>query len=131
LVEQRHLKILIIDDDEDIRWSLKEIFSNCKYYVTVTEASNAQDGFKAFKEVLPDLVLLDVRMPEINGIQLLKQLLKETKSTKVIMISGMDYKHILKETKFLGAKSFILKPFDRRIVMNVITEVMAKSPLFN
>ena len=125
------MKILIIDDDDDIRWSLKEIFSNCKFNVDVTEASNAQEGFNQFKKVSPDLILLDIKMPKINGIRLLKLILDEDKSAKVIMISGMEQEEILKETRFLGAKNFILKPFDRRIVMNVVTEVMAKSPIFH
>lgn len=131
LQQLRHVKILIIDDDEDIRWSLKEIFSTTpRFEFEVFEADNAKEGVKLFQETFPDLVLLDVNLPDVNGIKILQGIVKKYPGTNIVMISGIERERLLKETKFVGAREFICKPFDHRIVLNTLAKVLDKSPTY-
>lgn len=125
----RHVRILIIDDDEDIRWSLREIFTTTsRYEFEVLEAKDAKEGVTLFQKQYPDIVLLDVNLPDVNGIKILQGIIKKYPAANIIMISGMEREKLLKETKFVGAKEFIFKPFDHRIVLNVIAKVLDQSP---
>ncbi len=127
----RHVSVLIIDDDEDVRWSLKEILlSTPRFEFEVFEAGSAKEGAKFFEEHHPDLILLDVNLPDANGVKLLQGIIKKYGSANVIMISGIEKERLLKETRFLGSKEFICKPFDHRIVLNAIAKVVDKSPTY-
>lgn len=127
----RHVRILIIDDDEDIRWSLREIFETTpRFECEIYEAENARSGVKILQKEYPDIVLLDVRLPDADGIKLLKAILKKRESASIIMISGIDEAELLKKTKLFGAKEFIAKPFDYRIVLNVLAKVLDTTPRY-
>ena len=127
----RHVRILIIDDDEDIRWTLREILETTpRFECEVLEAKDAKEGVKVFEEKYPDIVLLDVNLPDVNGMKILHGLIKKYPGANIIMISGMEREKLLKDSKFYGAKEFIYKPFDHRIILNVIAKVLNESPTY-
>ena len=94
----------------------------------VFEAKDAKEGVEIFEKHIPDIVLLDVNLPDVNGVKILEAIHKKYPGANIIMVSGMEREKILKETKFIGAKEFIYKPFDHRIILNVIAKVLDKSP---
>ena len=105
-------KILIVDDEQDIVESLKFVLENCDY--TCYCAYNGEDGLKLAREIVPDLMILDVMMPRINGYKI-SRLLKfdqKYKNIPILMVTARsreEDKLIGEET---GADEYITKPFD-------------------
>ena len=102
-------KILIVDDDEYVVKALSDHLGR-KGYQTIT-ASNGEEGLRAVEESVPDLVLLDVIMPKMDGITLLRELKKNsaTESIPVIMITNLDNKESDTEANNLGAAAYLVK----------------------
>jgi two-component system response regulator (stage 0 sporulation protein F) len=101
-------KLLIVDDEIDIREFAKSFFK--KRGIDVFTASGGKQALEIILAENPDLVLLDVRMEEITGVDVLKQLRKTHPTTKVMMVSGVEDEETINETKALGVLGFIHKP---------------------
>ena len=101
-------KLLIVDDEVDVREFAKSFFK--KRGITVFTASGGRQALDLIAQESPDLVLLDVRMEEINGVEVLRELRQKNTATKVIMVSGIEDEEIINETKALGVTGFIHKP---------------------
>ncbi|MCL2721541.1 MAG: response regulator [Treponema sp.] len=112
-------KILIIDDEKINILSLAH-FLNPQYEIIV--AKNGITGIKAAEKQKPDLILLDVIMPEMNGYEVLEKLKEsdETKDIPVIFITGMTNAENKEKGQQLGAVDFISKPFDKAVVKEKI-----------
>ena len=103
-------KILIIDDERLVRWSLRQKCEEWGYQVV--EAAAGDPGLRLAQHESPDLVLLDVRLPDLNGIQVLEQLKKNPEAPAVIMITADPQLDDVKSALKLGAYDFIGKPLD-------------------
>ncbi len=115
--------ILICDDAAFMRMMIKDILSKNGYNV----AGEAENGLKAvekFKEVSPDLVLMDITMPEMDGIAALKEIRKLDAGAKVIMCSAMGQQAMVIESIQAGAKDFIVKPFQQDRVLEAVKKVV-------
>ncbi|MBR1770995.1 MAG: response regulator [Lachnospiraceae bacterium] len=115
--------ILICDDAAFMRMMIKDILSKNGYNV----AGEAENGLKAvekYKEVSPDLVLMDITMPEMDGIQALKEIKKLDAGAKVIMCSAMGQQAMVIESIQAGAKDFIVKPFQADRVIEAVKKVV-------
>ena len=103
-------KILIVDDERLVRWSLRQKCEEWGY--TVIEAESGEPGLKLAQRESPDLVLLDVRMPDLSGIEVLDQLKKNGDARAVIMITADPQLDDVKAALKLGAYDFVGKPID-------------------
>src|SRR6201984_1482655 len=103
-------KILVVDDERLVRWSLRQKCEEWGYQVV--EAPAGEPGLRLAQQESPDLVLLDVRMPDINGIQVLEQIKKAPDAPPVIMITADPQLDDVKSALKLGAYDFIGKPLD-------------------
>lgn len=115
--------ILICDDAAFMRMMIKDILTKNGYNV----AGEAENGLKAvekYKEVCPDLVLMDITMPEMDGIQALKEIKKLDGGAKVIMCSAMGQQAMVIESIQAGAKDFIVKPFQAERVLEAVKKVV-------
>ena len=115
--------ILICDDAAFMRMMIKDILTKNGYNV----AGEAENGLKAvekYKEVAPDLVLMDITMPEMDGIQALKEIKKLDSSALVIMCSAMGQQAMVIESIQAGAKDFIVKPFQAERVIEAVKKVV-------
>lgn len=115
--------ILICDDAAFMRMMIKDILTKNGYNV----AGEAENGLKAvekFKEVSPDLVLMDITMPEMDGIAALKEIRKLDAGAKVIMCSAMGQQAMVIESIQAGAKDFIVKPFQQDRVLEAVKKVV-------
>lgn len=101
-------KLLIVDDEIDIREFAKNYFR--KRGIEVFTASGGTEAMEIIEHEQPTLVLLDIRMEEMNGVDLLKSLRAKQNATKVIMVSGVEDEHTVAETKNLGVLGYIHKP---------------------
>ena len=107
--------ILICDDAAFMRMMIKDILTKNGYNVA-GEAENGMKAVEKFKEVNPDLVLMDITMPEMDGIQALKEIKKLDGGAKVIMCSAMGQQAMVIESIQAGAKDFIVKPYQTKRV---------------
>lgn len=115
--------ILICDDAAFMRMMIKDILTKNGYNI----AGEAENGLKAvekYNEVKPDLVLMDITMPEMDGIQALKQIKSQDPSASVIMCSAMGQQAMVIEAIQSGAKDFIVKPFQAERVLEAVKKVV-------
>lgn len=124
MLASKSIKILIVDDSEAIRIAIKEILDTISFSCKYLECDNGYDAVKLFRDESPDIVLLDIFMPRADGIQSLKAILSLNNKAKVIMITAAANAKIVHEAIKLGARDYILKPFDRITLNNVMTKVM-------
>ena len=117
-------KILVIDDEEPITMVVKASLED-KYDVATT--NSALSAFKFMSKNKVDLVLLDIKMPRINGIEALKEIKKIHPKTDVIMLTGFASEDHIQKAKELGAYGFITKPFDVRELRSYIDRVLSRN----
>ena len=115
--------ILICDDAAFMRMMIKDILTKNGYNVA-GEAENGMKAVEKFKEVNPDLVLMDITMPEMDGIQALKEIKKLDGGASVIMCSAMGQQAMVIESIQAGAKDFIVKPFQAERVIEAVKKVV-------
>lgn len=113
-------KILLADDSAFMRKVLIDILSS-EGLKNFTEVENGQQAIDKIKSDKPDLVLLDVIMPEVDGLEVLKQVGKDT---KIIIVSAVGQEQMIAEAKQNGAVGYIVKPFDRSQVLEEVKKVL-------
>lgn len=115
--------ILIVDDNQGIRKLLREVLT-CDSYHVVTAASG-QEALEQVQKELPDLVLLDIKMPGINGFELKYKLMEIDKSISIILISGYTDHQEVKEVITQGCVNYVLtKPFDLEELRGIIANLL-------
>jgi two-component system chemotaxis response regulator CheY len=117
-------KILVVDDASFMRTVLKDIIKGNGLATEVIEAADGVEGVKAYQLQKPDLVTMDVNMPRADGIQALRAIMKIDPAAKVVMVTSVEQKQIVQDAMKIGARDYIVKPFDRSNVGLVINKVM-------
>ena len=115
--------ILICDDAAFMRMMIKDILTKNGYTV-VGEAENGAKAVEKYAELKPDIVLMDITMPEMDGIQALKKIKEADPSATVIMCSAMGQQAMVIESIQSGAKDFIVKPFQADRVLEAVRKVV-------
>ncbi|AGC67598.1 chemotaxis and motility response regulator CheY [Thermoclostridium stercorarium subsp. stercorarium DSM 8532] len=115
--------ILIVDDAAFMRMMIKDILVKNGYNV-VGEAENGLKAVEKYKELSPDLVIMDITMPEMDGIQAVKQIKKINADAKIIMCSAMGQQAMVIESIQAGARDFIVKPFQADRVLEAVKKVV-------
>ena len=115
--------ILICDDAAFMRMMIKDILSKNGYNV-VGEAENGLVAVEKYMETKPDLVLMDITMPEMDGINALKKIKEKDPGASVIMCSAMGQQAMVIESIQAGAKDFIVKPFQADRVLEAVKKVV-------
>ncbi|MBI5306334.1 response regulator [Candidatus Wolfebacteria bacterium] len=114
------IKILIADDSAFMRKVLRSILEGIGFS-HFTECSNGRECLKKYREERPDLILLDIVMPEIDGLGVLKEI---GTAAKILVISAVGQEKLIEEAKGYGAKGYIIKPFDNQKVVEEIKKVL-------
>ena len=114
-------RILICDDTMFMRTVLKNLLSENGYEV-VGEAENGIEAIKKYNEFRPDLTLMDITMPEMDGIEALQGIMKINPEAKVIMCSAMGQERMVASAIKSGARDFIVKPFENERVIQAIAK---------
>lgn len=116
-------RVLIVDDAEFMRLAIKTAL--LKNGIEVAgEAGNGAEAIVKYKELRPDIVTMDITMPEMTGIESLKSIMEFDPKAKVVMVSAMGQEGLVREAIMLGAKSFIVKPFTNDHVIKTIKKVL-------
>jgi two-component system chemotaxis response regulator CheY len=116
-------RILIVDDAKFMRLTLTNILKKAQHEV-VAEADNGHKGVSLYRELKPDLVTMDITMPEMNGIEAVREIKKDFPDAKIIMCSAMGQQKMVVEAIEAGAKDFLVKPFDEHRVIDAINRVL-------
>ena len=119
-------KILIVDDEQDIVESLKFVLEGCSYMCYC--AYNGEDGLKLAREIMPDLIILDVMMPRINGYKISRLLKfdKKYKDIPILMVTARSQEEDKLIGEETGADEYITKPFDLDDVIKVVQKYLEK-----
>ena len=106
-------KVLVVDDSLVMREMIKNTL--CKDgFVLAGEASNGLEALEQYKALKPDLVTMDIVMPQEHGIDALKKIFEFDKNARVIVVSGLHQKSLLMEALEAGARDYVIKPFDAK-----------------
>jgi two-component system, chemotaxis family, chemotaxis protein CheY len=116
--------ILIVDDAAFMRMMLKNIITELGHTV-VGEGANGQQAVNLYQELKPDLVTMDITMPEMDGIAAVKEIRSKNPDAKIIMCSAMGQQALVLEAIQSGAKDFIVKPFEKDRIRDAITRVLS------
>jgi two-component system chemotaxis response regulator CheY len=125
------VKVLIVDDAMFMRNMIAEIFNGKKYkdedYQVVAEAENGIEAVEKYKEHNPDIVTMDIVMPEMTGIEALKEIMSMDSGANVIMCSALGQDSLVMEALDAGAKDFIVKPFQPEKVLDVVIRILGET----
>ena len=116
-------RVLIVDDAAFMRLKTSKFLTECGY--EVVEASNGAEAVDAYKRQKPDCVLLDITMPDMDGLTALKELRKIDPEARVTMLTAMGQQSIVLDALKSGAKDFIVKPFDSARVLAAVQKMVA------
>ncbi|MGI6330674.1 MAG: response regulator [Zhaonellaceae bacterium] len=117
-------RILIVDDAAFMRMMIKDILTKHGYEV-VGEAENGTKAVQIYKELKPDLVTMDITMPEMDGIQAVREIKKIDSSAKIIMCSAMGQQMMVMEAIQAGARDFVVKPFQQERVIQAVEKAFS------
>lgn len=118
-------KILIVDDAAFMRMMLKDMLSKAGYEIA-GEAENGEIALQKYKELKPDLVTMDITMPNADGIAALKSIIEFDATAKIIMCSAMGQQAMVIESIQNGAKDFVIKPFQQDRVLEAVRKVVGE-----
>lgn len=115
--------ILLVDDANFMRMMLKDILTKNGYEI-VGEASNGAEALQKYKELKPDLVTMDITMPDVDGIQGVKLIRAFDPNANIIMCSAMGQQAMVVDAIKGGAKDFIVKPFNAERVVEAVKKIL-------
>ncbi len=114
-------KVLIVDDAVFMRGLIKDVFSSPEFEI-VGEATNGIEGVEKFKELKPDIIIMDIVMPFKSGIEATREIRQLSGNVIIIMCSALGQETLVMEAIEAGANDFIVKPFKKDEVMTVVSK---------
>ena len=120
-------KVMIVDDSMFVTKQISQILTSEGFDVVAT-AANGEEGVDKYKELYPkvDLVTMDITMPKMDGVTALEKIIEFDKDAKVVMISALGKQDLVKKSLLIGAKNYIVKPLDRKKVLERIVMTLKK-----
>ncbi|MBP5251315.1 MAG: response regulator [Treponema sp.] len=118
-------RVLVVDDSMFVAKQLTQILTSDGYEIVAT-AQDGKDGVDKYKELCPnvDLVTMDITMPRMDGITALEQIIAFDKNARVVMVSALGKEELVKKSLLSGAKNYIVKPLDRKKVLERIAAAL-------
>ncbi|MGD8191386.1 response regulator [Brevibacillus ginsengisoli] len=121
-------RILIVDDSVVVRGYIKVVLERAGHEI-LAEAVSGQDAYQKYTILQPDLVTMDINMPEMNGIDTVKMILDKDPKAKIIMVSTYGLRHLVFEAIKAGAKNYIVKPINEDSLLTAINKTL--QPVMN
>lgn len=122
---RKNFKCLIVDDSEFARKNIARIVSTVGGDV-IGEAKNGMEAVELYFKLNPDLTLLDITMPVLDGVETLKRIMEKDSNAKVIIVSSVGHKEMVWKAISLGAKHYVTKPFNPDYASTIIQSVVEK-----
>lgn len=115
-------KVLIVDDAAFMRLSIRTMLEKNGYEV-IGEAENGTVAVSKYKELKPDIVTMDITMPDMSGIEALKHIMEFDSGANVVMLSAMGQQNMVMDAIMIGAKTFIVKPFKEEHIIKTLNKL--------
>jgi two-component system chemotaxis response regulator CheY len=115
-------KVLIVDDAAFMRVSIRNILVKNGFEVA-GEAENGTVAVQKYAEVRPDVVTMDITMPEMNGLDALRAIRKEDPNAKVVMVSALGQEAMVRDAVMSGAKGFVVKPYKEEVIIETLRKL--------
>lgn len=124
-VDGSKFRVMIVDDSMFVAKQLTQILTSDGYEIIAT-AQDGKEGVDKYKELCPnvDLVTMDITMPRMDGITALEQIMAFDKNARVVMVSALGKEELVKKSLLSGAKNYIVKPLDRKKVLERISAAL-------
>ncbi len=123
--EMKKVKILLVDDSTYIRTVLGSIITEAGFEV-VSEAADGEEAIRKYMTLKPDLVLMDVIMEPMNGMEATKAILDKDPEAKILMVTVLEDRGLFADLMKIGAKGYIMKPFSKDKIAKKIKEIMGE-----
>ncbi|NCC81034.1 MAG: response regulator [Clostridia bacterium] len=117
------LKIMLVDDAAIVRTTLRDILTKNNFDV-VGEAQDGQEAIKKFVNLKPDLVIMDITMPVMNGIEATREIKKIDPEAKILICSVLGQKRMILDAFMAGAEDFLVKPFKKESVLEKVSKYL-------
>lgn len=118
------MKLLIVDDSAIIRKAIESFAKDFPVEI-VGQATNGKEAVDLFTKLKPDIVTLDITMPEMDGLEALKQMLKINAAARIMIVSAISNNQVVIEALAAGAKHFLTKPFNEKTLKAGLQKIMA------
>lgn len=115
-------RVLIVDDAAFMRMSIRNMLEKHGFEIA-GEAENGLMAIEKYNELQPDVVTMDITMPEMDGLQALREIKKIDKGASVVMVSALGQEARMKEAIIYGAKGFIVKPFKEEMIVSALSKL--------
>lgn len=122
-------RILVVDDAAFMRLELKNILELAGHRV-VAEASNGSMALAEYEKHMPDLVTMDVTMPEVNGVEAVQSIMRKYPKANIIMVSAITQKNIIMTALAYGAKNYVLKPYSPEKLIQTINAILGTGNVY-
>lgn len=124
------LRILLADDHDVVRRGLREQLSDHEGWSICGEAANGRDAVKLAKDLAPDVAVIDLSMPELNGLETTRQIRKQSPRTEVLIFTMHETEHLIREVLSAGARGYVLKSDAGRQLVSAVEALSCKKPFF-
>lgn len=118
-------RVLVVDDAIFMRKMISDILEGNGMEI-VGEADTGALGVEKYKELKPDLVTMDIIMPEMNGIDAVRQIMANDSQARIVMCSALGQQALVQDALTAGAKDFLIKPFNPSRVIEVVTKILSQ-----
>ena len=115
-------RVLIVDDAAFMRMSIRKMLEENGFEI-VGEAENGLMAIEKYQELQPEVVTMDITMPEMDGLEALRQIKKIDPAASIVMVSALGQEARMKEAIIYGAKGFIVKPFKEEIIVSDLAKL--------
>jgi len=122
-MQAKDVRLLIVDDLDFMRTAIRDIL-RAAGFLKLDEAANGREALMKYEHIRPDLVLLDIAMPEMDGITVLSRLMRTHPMARVVMCSALGEEQMIIRSIQLGARDFIVKPFKPERVTSAVKKVL-------
>lgn len=117
-------KVMIVDDAAFMRAMIRDLLTNNGFQV-VGEAVNGAEAVAKYGECQPDVVTMDITMPEMSGVETVREIVRKYPSARIVMVSAMGQQALVVESIQAGARDFVVKPFDQTRLLEAIRRALA------
>ena len=125
IMNRKYPVVVIVDDSKAFRIFSRDAIKRTTKWVRIFEAKDGIEGLQAYQQHKPDLILLDLNMPRLDGVSVLKAIMKEDSNARVIMTTAYDDdQNTINQLFKLGAYSFVPKPMNRMILMKTVSDAL-------
>lgn len=128
---KRPVRILLADDHDVVRHGLRRLLEEHPNWTICGEATNGRDAVSMCLELMPDIVVLDVSMPELNGLEATRQILKARPTTEILVFTMHQSEQLARNMLAAGARGYLLKSDASRNIVDAVASLAAHRPYFN